>query len=59
MLNDMGITSETVRLSDFANSMETHLSGGDNGDDEHAGDSVLNDLINIISRLELAAKNPE
>jgi hypothetical protein len=60
MLEELGITPEIcARLSDFAQSMESHLFGSDSEDEDRAGQAVLNDLLNVVSRFELASKNPE
>ena len=62
MLKELGITPELcARLNDSAESLESHLFSGDsdNQSDEATGEAVLNDLISLTSRFEVASKNPE
>ena len=63
LLQDLGITSTMcTRLNVLAQSLESHLFGGRNdgdGEEDKSGEAVLNDLIGILSKLEIASKNPE
>jgi hypothetical protein len=60
-LQELEITPDLcTRLNDCAQSLDSHLFGGDSSDmDDNGNQSVLNVLIGVISRLALAVKNPE
>ena len=62
MLQELGITSALCsRLSECAEALESHFFSGDSETqtEDVAGEAVLNDLISLISRFEVASKNPE
>ena len=61
-LEELGITSYVCkRLSDLAASLEKHVLGGENdvAERSQSSEAVLNNLVEFVSKFELAAKNPE
>jgi hypothetical protein len=61
-LEEFGYTSEMyTRLSNLAGSLEQHLFGGKNdvAESNQTSEAVMNDLMDFISKFELASKHPE
>ena len=60
ILNELGLSHEVCsHLSELATSMQAHLFGGSSEEENHAGQTALDNSVSLLSRLELASKNPE